>query len=320
MAQAIGSKAVISIQKETTYKEDPASPNMVKVNFISENLKLSRNMISSNTIQSGRNASKPVLGNINAAGSINTELQAYIGRLLEAAFGSVATTGTAPYTHTFTIGGVLPSYVIEKGFTDLGKYFKYNGCKCNKMSFSISPEGLIQVAFDFMGARETVGTSAFDSTITDLGKQSFNAFQAEILEGGSAIAVVTEISGLSIENNLDGNSYVIGGNGERASLPEGKVKVSGTLVALFDSLTLYDKAKNSTESSLQITWTFGDGLGSADNESLDILIPELIYSPNSPEVSGPMGVKVSLPFEAYYENSTEATTIQAILKNSQATI
>lgn len=320
MAQAIGSKAVISIQEETTYKTDPVSPDMAKVNFISENLKLARNMISSNTIQSGRNASKPVLGNINVAGAITTELQAYIGRLFKAAFGSVATTGTAPYTHTFSVGGDLKSYVIEKGFTDLGQYFKYNGCKCNKMSFGITPEGLHQVAFDFMGAKETVGASAFDTTITDLGKQSFNAFQAAILEGGSSIANVTEISGLSIENNLDGNSYVVGGNGERASLPEGKVKVSGTLVALFDSLTLYNKAKNSTESSLQITWTFGNGLGTAGNESLDILIPELIYSPNAPEVSGPMGVKVSLPFEAYYENSTEATTIQAILKNSQAVI
>lgn len=91
-------------------------------------------------------------------------------------------------------------------------------------------------------------------------------------------------------------------------------------MALFDSLTLYNKVKNSTESSLKVTWAYGDGLGSAGNESLEILIPELIYSPNAPEVSGPMGVKVSLPFEAYYENSTEATAIQIILKNSQATI
>lgn len=320
MAQATGSKAVISIQKETTYKTDPVTPDMAKVNFISETLKLSRNMIDSNTIQSGRDASKPALGNINVAGTINTELQAYIGRLLEAAFGSLATTGTGPYTHTFKVGGALSSYVIEKGFTDLGQYFKYNGCKCNKMSLSVSPEGLIQTGFDFTGAKETVGTSPFDATITDLGKQSFSAFQATILEGGSAIATVTQISSLTLENNLDGNVYVVGGAGERAALPEGKVKVSGTLEAMFDSLTLYNKAKNSTESSLKITWTFGDGLGSVGNESLELLIPELIYSPNAPEVSGPMGIKVSLPFEAYYENSTEATTIQAVLKNTQTTI
>lgn len=320
MAQAVGSKAIIGIQKETTYKTDPVTPDMVEVNFISETLKLSRNMISSNTIQAARNASKPTLGNINVAGTINTELQAYIGRLLEAVFGNLTTTGANPYTHTFKVGSNLPSYVIEKGFTDIGQYFKYNGCKCNKMSLGVTPEGLIQTGFDFTGAKETVGTSAFDSTITDLGKQSFNAFQAVILEGGSAIATVTQISGLTLENNLEGSVYVVGGAGERASLPEGKVKVSGTLEAMFDSLTLYNKAKNSTESSLKVTWTFGDGLGSAGNESLELLVPELLYSPNAPEVSGPMGIKVSLPFEAYYENSTEATTIQAILKNTQATI
>ena len=49
-------------------------------------------------------------------------------------------------------------------------------------------------------------------------------------------------------------------------------------------------------------------------------IPELLYQPDAPVIAGPQGVLVELPFVAYYDNSTEATTMQMILKNTQATI
>ena len=320
-AQAIGSKGQIVIQEETTFKTDPVTPDVKKVHFISEGLKSSRNLIDSNTIQGSREASKPTLGNKDVAGDIKLELQAYMALLLKAAFGSVATTGAGPYVHTFKIGASLISLLIEKGFTDIAQYFKYNGCKVNKLGLSITAEGFQEVGLDFIGAKETVGSTPFDATPTDLGKQSFNGFLiGTIEEGGSAIANVTGIDGLSIENNLDGSVYVIGGAGERNSLPEGKVKVSGTLKAMFENLTLYNKAINSTESSLKVIYKFGDGLGSAGNESLELFIPELIYSPNAPVISGPQGIYVELPFTAYYENSATATTMQAILKNTQATI
>jgi hypothetical protein len=321
MAQAIGAKGQIVIQEETTYKTDPATPDVQKVYFISESLRASRNLIESMTSTSTRDASKPALGNMNISGSIKVELQAYMAKLFKAAMGSVQTTGTGPYVHTFKIGSSLPSLLIEKGFTDIGQYFKYNGCKINKLSLNVTPEGFQEVDFDIIGAKETVSTTPFDSTPTDLGKSSWTGFNiAGIYEGGSQIATVTEITGLTLENNLDEFVYVIGGHGERYSLPEGRVKVSGTLKALFNDMTLYNKAINTTESSLKIVYQFGSGNGSAGNEYLEILIPELIYSPNAPVISGPQGIFVELPFQAYYDNSTEATTMQIILKNTQATI
>ncbi|OGP65793.1 MAG: hypothetical protein A3K22_00975 [Deltaproteobacteria bacterium RBG_16_42_7] len=321
MAQAIGAKGLLAIQEETTYKTDPATPDTKKIYFVSESLKSSRNLIDSNTIVGSREASKPTLGNKDVSGSISLELQAYMALLLKASFGSLATTGAGPYIHTLKIGASLPSLLIEKGFSDIAQYFKYNGCKINKFGLSIKPEGFQDVSIDIIGAKETVGGATFDSTPTDLGKQSFNGFViGTIEEGGSAIANVVSVDGLSLENNLDGSVYVIGGAGERKSLPEDRVKVSGTLKALFENLTLYNKAVNSTESSLKVKYLFGDGLGSAGNESLEFLIPELIYSPNAPVISGPTGIYVDLPFTAYYENSAEATTMQAILKNTQATV
>lgn len=321
MSQAIGARGQLVIQEEATYKTDPATPDVKKVHFISESLKLSRSLIDSNTITGSREASKPTLGNKDVSGDIKLELQAYMALLLKAAFGSVTTTGTGPYTHTFKIGASLPSLLIEKGFTDIGQYFKYNGCKVNKFGLSVTAEGFQEVSIDIIGAKETTSSSPFDSTPLDLGKQSFDGFLiSTIEEGGAAIANVVGVDGLTLENNLDGSVYVIGSAGERSSLPEGKVKVSGTLKALFQNLTLYNKAVNSTESSLKVIYRFGTGAGSAGNESLELFVPELIYSPNAPIISGPQGVYVELPFTAYYDNSATATTFQAILKNTQATI
>ena len=117
--QAKGSNVQIGYQAETTFATDPGSPDMKRLHYISEGLKLSYPLIASNTIQSNRNPSKPSRGNKNVAGPITFELQAFIGTLLKAVLGSVSTTGTGPYTHTITIGASVPSLVIEKGFTDL---------------------------------------------------------------------------------------------------------------------------------------------------------------------------------------------------------
>lgn len=234
-------------------------------------------------------------------------------------FKKVTTLATT-YKHTIQFGGALPSFLVEKGYPDIEQYFKYNGCKIGKMSLACTPEGFQKISFDMTGAKETVGTTSFDSTATDLGKSSFSGFMvASITEGGSAIAHVTKVD-ISIENSLDTGVYVIGGAGLRASIPEGTCKVTGTLEALFENTTLYTKAANSTESSLEIAYMFGTGAGTAANEKLTIKIPELIFKQDTPTISGDKGVMVSLPFEAYYANSAEGTVAQMILLTPQLAV
>lgn len=319
MPQAEGSQGQIIYDAETTYKTDPGTPDCKILPFKSESLRFSRNLVESEAITSSRNPKKPGRGKSNVSGAIELEINPYIAAILKHALGSNTTTGTSPYTHTMKVGSLPVGLVIEKGFKDISQYFKYNGCRINSLKMSFTPEGIVQGSVDIIGAKETVGSSSLDATPTDLGHKPFDAYEASIQEGGSAIAIVTEAD-FTLENNLDDSVYVIGGAGEKYSLPAGKVKVSGNLKALFQDLTLFNKAKNSTETSLKVTFSRGDGLGSADNESLEIFIPELLYQPNAPIIAGPEGILVELPFIAYYDNSSEATTMQMILKNTQATI
>lgn len=388
MAQAKGSKAQLSFQKETIFGRTPTTQATRLLYFVSESLGERINLMTSSVIRGNRNPTKPVRGNRAMSGSVKTELAPSIGQLLYGALGGyTAPGGGTPFTHTIKIGN-LPSFSFEKGFTDLGLYFMFNGIKFNSLTIGPKGEGFQDVDIDVMGASEAqllpydaqsgaftvglvvtgaggakgtiiadtdlgvtgfltlinvTGTFVNDEAITDtgtgaatvngtLGGTTFDAPTdpahtpwdglsiGAIQEGGSDIAIVTAVDNIKIENNLDGSVYCLGGGGVRKELPEGKVKVSGSITAMFDSMALYNKALRFTESSLMLKWMHGTGVGSAGNESLQIDIPELVYSKETPIVDGDKGLLYKGPFEAYYDNHADASAIKCTLKNTEATI
>ncbi len=317
MAWGKGSKGQLLIDAETTYKSDPASPDGKIVPFVRESLSSKKNLIESNSITGNRNKKAPGGGNIDVSGDIEVELSdtAYT-LLLKHLLGTNVTTGASdPYTHTMKVGDLPVGLVIDKGFTDIAQYFKYNGIRVAGATFRFPTEGICTATFRLVGAKETVGSSTYDATPTSYTHVPFNAFQATILEGGSSIAIVKDVE-FSIENDLDLDGYTIGGAGERRSLPEGFAIVTGTLTALFEDVTLYNKAKNMTETSLKITLD----RGITPARSIEFLIPELVYEQNAPVIESSKGVLVKLPFRSYYDNSTEATSLQVIIKNGLTAI
>jgi len=320
--QQQGSNTKIIGRSEWQFKTVPtgASAALV-VPFVSESLRLSRNLISSNTIRSSRNPQMPVRGNVDVAGDVTFELAHQHGLFLHHAFGSyTAVSGAGFFTHTFKVGTLPEGLTLEKQFPDISgtnKFFQYTGCKVNSLKVSIKPEGMIEASVALMGANEILATSSMDTgTAIDLGHDPWDGFQAVITEGGASIATVTEVD-FTLDNNLDGNSFVIDGTGKRYSIPAGTAKVTGTLKALFTDVTLYNKAINATESSLVITLTRGTGLGTTGNEKLTFTIDELIYKPQAPVVGGPQGVVVELPFEAYYSDGASASAITAVLLSNR---
>ncbi len=321
---AKGANAQILIQEETTYKTDPSPAAAQKVYYVSCGLGDQGGLETDDTLQANRNPTAPSQGDKDPKGSLVVNLQAYMGLLWKAVFGSVTTTGeAAPYTHTFTIGQSIPSFLLEKGFTDLAtpQYFKNNGVKIGKMSMSITRKGVQPVTLDLVGAKETISATPFQASPTDLGYAKFDGLSlGTIEEGGSSSAEIVEISGLTIDNGLDEDQFVLGSGGERAALDAGQVAVSGTVKAIFNNITLYNKAVNGTESSLRLVWSLGTGAGTAGNESFELKIPELIYGKAAVQISGPKGIYVELPFQAFYDDSTEESAIQAILKNTTAEI
>ncbi len=321
MSQATGANAKVIYDVETVFKTTPGTPASLVLPLISESISAKRNLFKTNVIRGNRNQTMPKRGNKDVSGALNTELNPYMGKILKHLLGANTTTGTNPYVHTMKVGALPVSLCLEKQFLDLAapQYFLYNGVRINKASFSFGSEGVVPLGLDFIGAKETVSGSSFHASPTDLGHIPWDMFECVILEGGGAIAVVSEIQ-FDVENQLDSGVYVIGGNGERRAIPEGSTLVSGTMTVLFEDMVTLNKAINFTESAIKLTLSRGDGLGSAGNESQEMFIPELMYGQASPLITGPKGILVQLPFSGFYDNNADTTSLKFTLKNTQVTL
>jgi hypothetical protein len=313
MGQARGSAAELVIDFETTYGADPAGVSGILVPFnYPWNVKTTRDLSRGNTNRGIRDGEMPFYGNLDLKGSPSVPVdQVAIGYWLRALLGAPTTGGAGPYTHVFKPAAAIPSLVNDLGFTDIGKYLKHNGIKVNKFAVEGgAAAGELVAKLELIGAKETSGTSPYDATPTSLTFSRFHNKQASLQEGGGAIAIVRDWS-FEIDNQLDGDTYVIDGSGGvRGALHEGECLAKGKIKAFFQDLTLYNKAVNGTESSLKVTLTSG-------TYSLEFFFPELLYKPSTPEiVKG--GIWVELEWEAYYENSATAAILSATLINGQA--
>lgn len=312
MTQATGALSKLVLGFETTFKTPATEGFVIPMN--SSGLKGSRNSNTPATITGNINPVEPFDGNMSVAGSIAVPVDSIaFWYLLKAAFGDPTTIGTDPYEHEFKAGNTRPSLTIEHQFLNLAvaKYFRYVGCKVNSLSFSAGDDGELIANFDIVGTSESIETSPFDASPTTLGFARLKNNQLTLKEGGSTISNA-KLADCSISFNCDTSQYVIGGGGVLGAIPEGVMTISGNLNALFEDTVLLQKAIDSTESSLEMTFE------ASAFSKLVIKFPEVKYTRNSPGIDGPQGIAIALPFGAYYTDASEETSVVATLTNSEA--
>lgn len=313
MAQAKGYLSRLGLDFETTFGADPGVPDVKSMPFNSCDVKASRAKNTAQTLTGNRNPVEPFDGNVVVNGNIVVPVDALaFGYWLKAMFGAPTTSGTGPYTHLFKVGNTQPSLVLEKKFaTATASYAKMNGCKVGKMSMRVGGDGELTATLDIEGAAEALGTSPLDATVTAVALSRFNNFQASLKEGGSTLASCTDFS-FDINFGLDTSVYTLGTAGSRGDIPEGLLGITGSMTVLFEDLTLLNKAKNSTETALELTLDNG-------THSLVFSFDEVQLQLNTPGISGPQGIKLELPWVAYYGNDADASAIKVALTNSVAT-
>lgn len=320
MTQAKGASAQVMLIEEATWGTTPATPAgyVLPVSGIGGDW-FSRNLIDNPTLRANRNPSAPVRGNTAVSGSFTMPLGLeYVGWVLKHAIGDAADSGTAaPYTHISkcgfdgaAAGAMEVGLTMEIGYTDINQYHVHTGCRLNGFTINGSSEGVCTLDVQVIGQDYAQGTSSLDSTPTEYTDTTIDHFLMTMEEGGASIANIKECS-LTFSNNLDASQYVIGSAGEIGSLPSGIASCTGSITALFEDDTLLTKAENHTESDLDLIWTDG-------TSSLTLQVPELVYAPASPTVSGPDGIVATLNFQAYYANHADATILKATLVNTTA--
>ena len=220
------------------------------------------------------------------------------------------TAGTGRYTHVYKITNTeQPSLKVEKGFTDLGKYYLADGIKIAKFStaYGIGDNEHIHT-LDILGSSETESNSEYDASATALVLSRMNDYESSIKEGGATVANISNIE-FALELGLDPEQFGIGGGNVRTSLPEGQVALTGKIVAFFTDTTILAKAMAGTKSSIEVKSENSAG------DSLTYKLSEMMYSVTTPVIEGPTGVKLTADISAFYENDAGNSSLITTLVN-----
>ena len=308
MAHQKGSTVVHKMGFElVAYGTAAAAGYIVPIN--SFNVRSTRALNRRATLQGNRNPIEPFAGNLSVGGNIVVPVDSVgLALWLIGMFGLPTTSGAGPYVHEFKVPSEQRSLTLETGFTDLAtdKFQRFVGCKISSFAMTTGGDGELVANIGIMGKSDSMEAATFHAG-TAVTLVPVNNFQAVILEGGGAIATVTELS-INLDFPLT-PYYVIGGSGSVGSLAEDTVGVSGNIKCLFQDTTLLDKALAGTESSLKLTVT------GAANSIFELEVQELLYERNSVPVPGPQGLLVDLNFQGFYSNGSEASGIVARLTN-----
>lgn len=204
------------------------------------------------------------------------------------------------------VGTTRRSFTVERYFADITQYRRYKGCEFNTMALAVQPEGIVSATFGVLGQSEAAdiailaGQTYSAATTTS----PFDGFSGSITEGGSEIAVVTEVS-LNLDNGLQ--ALFVVGSPETINPSIGRSNVTGSLTAYFENTTLLNKFINETESSL--SFTVGDG-----TNTLKFSCPRIKYTGGQPDVGSEGPVTLTMPFQALLD-TTSGTNLKIIRSN-----
>ena len=201
-----------------------------------------------------------------------------------------------------TGGTTRRSFSFIRDFTDIQSadypFYIYDGCELTAMSLRLAANAMITGTFSVVGQ-----SLALAQDLTGLGTPTYNAvsttepmdsFTGTIDEGGTTIAVVTELT-LNLANTIEPR-YVVGSrDGIYPSI--GRSNLPGQVTAYFDNSTLMQKFINETESS--ISFFLPDAAGNYQRYR----IPRIKYTGAAVDVTGEGPITIPLPFQAVKDNT-----------------
>lgn len=330
MAQAKGINTKVQAWQEVTFGTTPGSPTTELMYYKTFPVSGKIAQIVDDTMAGGlRGKVASIQGNRDVTGTITTTLAPescvkYLANLIGAP--TITNLGAGANQFVFTPGTGALALPVSMGFevdyssaiATPGRFLRYAGVRISKGKFTFKPDGLIEADYDIIGSSFDWSQSAtISATPGNFGHSGFSMFTCALQEGGSASAVVQQVE-LNIDNQLDNSLYTIGGGGVRGGLPEGFFGVTGTVTALFQDMSILNKALNNTGSSLTLTFTKGTGAGTAGNDSLVFSIPNLQYELAAPPIDGPKGLMAKLNFTGNRVGTVE-DAFAVTLKTPRAT-
>lgn len=311
---ARGYKTTCMLDYEPSFGVAPTTKAPVILPINSFGLTVSRNKNSAQTLRGRRDPDMPFDGNVETSGDIVVPVGTRaFGYWLKLLFGAPTTTGSeGAFTHVFKPADESPSALIQCAYgTTPASYGHYSGCKVSSLQMTAGGDEELTATLSMAGKMATFDTTNYSAAAEPVVLKRLSNFQASLKRDNTAFAVCTGFD-VTIDNGLDTDTRTLGTAGELYDIPEGIMSVTGNVTCLFTSLAMLNEAKNSTEMSLELSFTIDE-----DN-SLSILLPEVQIQYQGPTVEGPTGIRTQYPFVAYYNDHAKNTVVEVTLKNDVA--
>ena len=303
---ADGSRHSLFAVEETVSNTTPSSPALDTVRITGTTLGLAKDSLESGEIRSDRQIADFRLGANQVSGDINFELSyGSLDQFLEAVLCSAdwATDTPIAGTDQLKAGSERRTFSFIRYFADIldKPYFIYTGCELTSLKLNIAANAMITGSFGVIGRGHTLaadlsglGTPTYNAVSTT---SSLDSFTGTLNEGGSPIAVITEVN-FTLENGIAPRFVVGSADGISPSI--GRSNLKGNISAFFENVTLIEKFINGTESEMDLT------LPDAAGNEQKIIVPRIVYTGGQPDVEGEGPVLVNMPFQAILD-STEST-------------
>lgn len=200
-------------------------------------------------------------------------------------------------------GQTLTTLTVERQFQDLVQYQPFRGVTVNQWQLNVTPDAIINGTYTLLGmsAGAFAGTSVSGSVPTaPTTKSPFAAFTGALYEGGTTLAIATAID-FTLNNNRTTVPVLF--SKFSPDVFEGTADIRGNVTLMFQSVTMYNKFVNETESSLYFRLDDPNG-----TDFINIIFPRIKYNAATidPPQEGP--IIIQMPFMAL-ESATYATAM-----------
>lgn len=219
--------------------------------------------------------------------------------------GPIATyvlTVVGKVTYTPTTGHTTDYFTIEDFYSDLTKSEILTDAKVGSLSLSLPASGVATGSFAMVGLGRTVGTSQVLTTPTASTTGTLAAINGFAMVNGVVQTALTGLS-LSVDKGASNSGAVVGSN-VGSDVNTGRIKVTGSITAQFDSTTLRDLAIAETVVPIDIIITVDE---TATSDFLVFTIPAAKLTSDTPD-DGEKTIVRTYNFTAQYHSTGSSTT------------
>lgn len=188
----------------------------------------------------------------------------FLGHIFNMVFGqSPTTSGTGPYTHSWTLANNNQHTTYSVTIQDPQKGgLGYSTGLANEATLEFTTDDICKATLAMIAKNETTQsvTPAYDTDQIDNFLPSHLTVKLADNLGGLDAASAIEVSNVSLTVAKNVDAWFVLGSKNPADIINQKMAITGTIEMLYDATTLRDLAMSDTKKALRVAGDNGDGV------------------------------------------------------------